>query len=152
MPDIAFTSLNLTAIQQGWQEDLGAFLHLSVQSPSQIQESFQAGEYQILLMPFTPASDDVAALFGAFASDSRPNYFGYQNVVFDDLLRSAEVQPTARLAVEKYAQAESLLLSDGVVVPLFFETSYLALGNETSDLVYSPLGDQVFFKYARRED
>jgi oligopeptide transport system substrate-binding protein len=152
MPELAFSSLNIGEMQQGWQKYLSAYLNFSVESPAQIETSFRTGEYQMLIMPFTPASDDVASLLAAFTSDSRQNYFGYQNVLYDNLLASAGIQPTAQLATEKYAQAESLILSDAVVIPLFFETSYLALGHDATDLVYSPLGDMIYFKYGRRVD
>jgi ABC-type oligopeptide transport system substrate-binding subunit len=152
MPELAFSSLNISEIQQGWQKYLSAYLNFTVESPAQIETSFRTGEYQILIMPFTPASDDVASLLAAFTSDSRQNYFGYQNALYDDLLQSAGMQPTTQLAAEQYAAAESLLLSDAVVIPLFFETSYLALGHDTTDLVYSPLGDMIYFRDARRED
>jgi oligopeptide transport system substrate-binding protein len=150
MPELASAALNIGRVREGWQQHLAAYPSFAVESPAQIEERFRGGDYQILIMPMTPATGDIEAIMAAFTSGSPQNYFGYKSALYDELFANAAVQPTSKLAAEKYAQAEQMILADAVVVPLFFETSYLASQNETRDVVYSPFGDILLFKYGRR--
>lgn len=151
VPEEAKTALNVNAIQQGWQKEIAAFFNFEVVSATEIQQRLRDGEYQMMIMPLTPGDSDIETLLGAFTSQSTQNYFGYRSVLYDDLLDAAAALSTPGLAAEKYAQAEVRLLADAVVIPLYFEPSYIAVAKEVSGIDISPFGDSIYFKYARKE-
>lgn len=152
IPEIARDTLHIGAtVQQGWQKYLSAYINFVVATPREIENRFQTGDYQMLLMRFTPATADITSLLGAFASDSSQNHFGYNNVRYDELLQSAKDQDTVEKATEKYVQAETMLLSDAVVIPLYSQTTYLAVDSRVQGLEVSPFGDRIQFKYASKD-
>lgn len=150
VPENAKADLAADVIQQGWQKYLSAYVNFEVAGATQIQNRLRNGDYQMLLMPFTPADSDILTLLGAFRSDSAQNYFGYAHDLYDSLLEQAGAQPTPERAAAKYAQAESALLSDAVVLPVAFEPSFLALASGVECLEISPFGDYIYFKYAQK--
>lgn len=151
IPEDAKTQLNMGELQQGWQKVLSAYVNFETYTAAEVQRRLYSGEYQMLVMPMSPANADVETLLGAFRSDSNQNYFGYRSAVYDSLLDSAAAQNTPTDAIDKYAQAEKQLLIDATVIPLYSETSYLALANGVRDLEVSPFGDHVYFKYALKD-
>ena len=85
-----------------------------------------------------------------FSSASTQNLTGYGNADFDTLL-AATASLSGQEAYEVYAQAEEMLLYDAPVIPLFFETSYYAMGPDVSGIEFSPFLSGVYFKYARKK-
>jgi len=57
-----------------------------------------------------------------FHSRSARNFFGYANVVVDDLLASARTAGDPQRRVELYRRAEQLILEDAPIVPFFHHT------------------------------
>lgn len=151
IPEEARLSLNIGELQQGWQKVLAAYINFDNATASQIQGSLSSSDFQMLVMPMTPGNSDITTLLSAFRSDSPQNYFGYRSAVYDALIDSAQDQVTPEAAAEKYAQAEKQLLIDAAVIPLFYETSYLAMSGGTSDIEVSSFGDHVYFKYALKD-
>lgn len=151
VPDYVNGELGIATMQQNWQKYLAAYVNFEVAGIGQIQSRLRDGDYQMILMPMTPSDGSVWTILGAFHSESEQNYFGYSSPVFDELLEQAAIQPSAQSAAEKYAKAEATLLADAVIVPLYFETTYYATAKGVSNVVTSPFGDQIFFKYATKE-
>jgi len=77
------------------------------------------------------------SLFGSMSSD---NYLDYQNREFDDVLRRAAktLDPDRRAAL--YQKAQALLLSDNVVVPVYFDVRYTLIRPELKGLRVTPIG------------
>lgn len=150
IPELVASALNLNALQQGWQSRLSAYLNFTIESPAQIQNRFASGDYQMLIMPFTPESPEVSALLEVFTSDATQNRFGYHNPVYDELIQQARDAQTVQDTMEKYLLAEKMILSDAVVIPLYFETTYLAFSKDVQDIQVSPFGERIIFKYASR--
>ena len=69
---------------------------------------------------------------------------------FDALLDSASTLSGIEL-FDAYRQAETLLLEDGAVIPLYFETSYYASGKGVTGIGFSPFLTGVSFQSADRE-
>lgn len=151
VPERGRLALNVGQLQQGWQRDLEAYMNFEVTSVSEIQNKLRSGDYQMLILPMTPANSNIRTLLGAFTSDSGQNYFGYRNALYDELLETAANQVNPQQAAERYAQAETILLSDAVVIPLFYETTYLAESEGVRDLGVSVFGDRIYFKYALKD-
>lgn len=52
--------------------------------------------------------------------------------------------------IETFAQAEQMLLQDGIVFPLFCETTNYALDSGVTGIEFSPFDGGVFFRDAKK--
>lgn len=150
VPDSPGATIYMGLAQQSWQKHLSAYINLEKKTALQVEDALRAGEYQMLLMPFSPATPRIQSLLGVFASDAGQNYFGYRNGRYDALLAEALRSTGEQQALEKYRQAESMLLLDAVVIPVYFETTYLAAAQDVQGLEFSPFAGRLSFKYATK--
>lgn len=137
-------------MQQSWQKHLGAYINVEAATAAQITQRFRDGNYQILLMPFSPAGGQVGSLLGVFHSASSQNYTGYQNPRYDALLSQAAGTSAAAI-VDAYRRAEIMLLSDAVVMPLYFETTTYAISQKVQGIEIAPFAGRIYFKRAARK-
>lgn len=147
--DEAFAS-SLEYIKQVWQRDVSAFATVETMSLNNIYNKIGQGDYEMALIPITPSYDNPASILGQFLSGSGQNTAGYSNSAYDALL--ADQTGSAQKVVERFAQAEQMLLSDGVVLPLFYETSNYALDKGVTGIKFSPFDGGVFFRDARKKE
>lgn len=84
--------------------------------------------------------DPESLLLTLFGSGQADNYVGYSNPEFDRLLSDAasERDPDKRAAL--YAQANQLLMDDAVVLPFFYDRSYMVVRPWVQGLHVTPLG------------
>lgn len=150
LPESEKDSPVMQILRTNWQKHLSLYLKFNSQEPDELQSRFQQGDYEMLIMPITPSSNEISTLLNAFTTESSQNYFHYYNPVYDQLIASAKQKINTAEAAKKYAQAETLLLSDATVVPLYFELNYLAVADGVSDLQFSAFGDMISFKYATK--
>lgn len=109
-----------------------------------------AGDFSAAILPLTADYSSPDALFSYFRSDSGQNFSGYQNAEFDALLASV-ASLDAQGQLEAYRDAERLLLSDGAVIPLYFETTCYATARGVSGIEFSPFLTGISFRNAMRE-
>lgn len=152
VPDTPASSLYVGMMQQGWQQNLSAYINITKATPLQIEERLQTEDYQMLLMPFSPASPRMGSLLGVFASGSGQNYFGYYSALYDQAVENAASADSIEKSGEAYARAEALLLGDAVVIPLYFETSYYAFAKGTTGIEIAPFAGRINFKYGEKTD
>ena len=150
VPDTANAALYMGLAQQSWQKHLSCYISLEKKTARQIDEAFREGSYQMLLMPFSPSGPQIQSLLGVFATASPQNYFGYHNARYDELCAAMQREPSAETALEKYRQAEVMLLSDAVIIPVYFETGYYAAAPNVQGVELSPFAGRLLFKYATK--
>lgn len=136
-------------VQKGFQQ-LSVFTGL-VQLPEQeLLSRVRAGNFKAAIIPLSASYSSPDAVLSYYRTGAAENFSGYSNESFDALLDSVStLDGTARY--ETYAQAERFLLSDGAVIPLYFETSYYATAKGVSGVEFSPFLSNVYFKYARKQ-
>ena len=150
VPETDDHALYAGLVQQNWQQYLSAFINIERTTAHNIEQRLVSGDYQMLLMPFSPAGPRVDSLLGVFSSHSSQNYFGYHSSVYDMMLQSAAHTGSAEEAAAGYARAEALLLGDAVILPLYGEATCYAMGDTVSGIEIFPFGGQVYFKYAQK--
>jgi oligopeptide transport system substrate-binding protein len=91
--------------------------------------------------------DPESLLLTLFGSGQPDNYVGYSNPEFDALLRQAAAEQDPDVRVQLYAQANQLLMDDAVVLPFYYDRSYMLVRPWVHGLTITPLGilylDQV---------
>jgi len=84
-------------------------------------------QYDFYTMGWYGDYSDPVNFLDLFTTDNGYAKFmgGYSNEEYDKLIAQAKSSTDDAERLELYAQAEKILLEDGGVVPLFFETSYI---------------------------
>lgn len=137
-------------IQQGWQQYLDVHVYLEPAPDETLEARLTGGDFQMLLLCCAPSDANPDALFRRFESGGRENYYGYRNPRFDQALAQARQETDPVAALEQYALAERLLIADGVVIPLFAETSFYAVSQELTGVEISPFGRVILFRGASK--
>ena len=145
--DDAYASV-IGYIAQVWQKDISAFVGVEKLSLSDLYARVDQGDYEMALIPLTPSYDNPVSILDRFVSSSSQNSVGYSNPDYDALL--ANQIGSAQEVVAKFAQAEQMLLEDGVILPLFCETTNYALDSGVTGIEFSPFSGGVFFRDAKK--
>jgi ABC-type transport system substrate-binding protein len=91
--------------------------------------------------------DPESLLLTLFGTGQADNYVGYSNPDFDAILQQAAAEQDADVRVQLYAQANQLLMDDAVVLPFYYDRSYMLVRPWVHGLNVTPLGilslDQV---------
>ncbi len=91
--------------------------------------------------------DPESLLLTLFGTGQPDNYVGYSNPEFDSLLQQAASEQDPDIRVQLYSQANQLLMDDAVVLPFFYDRSYMLVRPWVHGLELTPLGiltlDQV---------
>ena len=76
---------------------------------------------------------------------------GWQNDQMVGYMNGAKNASTASGVLSSYRSAERLLTQNGVVLPLFYETSYYVTAPSVTGLRFSPFGCHVSFAEGRKK-
>lgn len=109
------------AVSAMWRDALGVEVELAKKEWLQFLADRQnRNSWQIMRFAWTGDFNDAMTFAGLFTSDSPQNLPAYRNTAYDDFLQRAtgEMDATARAAL--MAQAESLLLAEYPIAPLYF--------------------------------
>ncbi len=136
-------------IQQMWQRNLSLYVNIQQLPQQELSKKVAAGDYDIAILPFTSNRPDPSGLLGQFVSGAAGNLTGYADGEYDLTVSQAEASGTVQEMVRLFAKAEDLLLSEAVVVPLYFETTCFAMGKGVLGVEYSPYSGKLFFHHAR---
>jgi peptide/nickel transport system substrate-binding protein/oligopeptide transport system substrate-binding protein len=84
--------------------------------------------------------DPESLLLTLFGSGQADNYVGYSNPDFDSLLQQAAEERDPDVRVQLYQQANQLLMDDAVVLPFYYDRSYMLVRPWVHGLKVTPLG------------
>ncbi len=91
--------------------------------------------------------DPESLLLTLFGTGEADNYVGYSNPEFDSLLRQAASEQDPEVRVQLYTQANQVLMDSAVVLPFYYDRSYMLMRPWVHGLAVTPLGilslDQV---------
>jgi len=110
-------------LQQQWREVLGlevALVNLESQSFRPLQRAL---EYQMSHSSWIGDYLDPLTFLELFHSNSSNNRTGFADHEYDSLLDEATARPVANERYELLAEAEALLLSEAIVLPLLVDVS-----------------------------
>ncbi len=108
------------AVQEMWRRNLGITVRLRNLEMKAVQAERRSGRYQIILADWVADYFDADTFLNAWRGDSGNNQTGWSSADFDALLTAAArtVDPVARTRLLQ--RAETLLLDDAPVIPLYF--------------------------------
>ncbi|HZJ77734.1 MAG TPA: peptide ABC transporter substrate-binding protein [Clostridia bacterium] len=139
---------------QKWQEVFGLSMNVSIEvlEISNLKSRVKGLDYELAFYPVT-ANDSLTANFlKSFTSHNPNNVFGYGSQIYDSLLDKIPTVSNLLQAAQGCAQAEAHLIQNGVMYPVFSQSSYFALAQGVSGIYPHPEGNNVSFIKAMRKD
>jgi oligopeptide transport system substrate-binding protein len=138
------------AIQQMWKKELGVDIRLFNQEWKVYLQKQQMLDFSVSRAGWAGDYPDAATFLEIFLSDSGNNQTGWKNAEYDRLFAAANKQMNVKARNEMMAQAESILLREAPIIPLFFYTNFGFLRPEV--LGFEPnLIDRPFLRYISKQ-
>ena len=133
---------------QSWQAVLGVAFNVSVEITDEftLQSRIKKGDFQLALGEITYSGNTAQDAALKFTSDSRDNIFGYSSKSYDNKVKAIALSNGITAKAEATLKAEKHLADAAVILPLYEVNSYVAYGNEISNISYNSTGDVLYFK------
>ena len=138
--------------QRIWAKELSVYVNFELLEENELLSRIKKSDYQIALMPVTPADDSAIGVVSAFTSDSPFNYCNMNDEYFDELVGRAMHSSDVKASIKLLKNAEQYLIEKAAVVPIFSGKRYFASGEKVSGISVSIYEKTCFFKYAKRKD
>jgi oligopeptide transport system substrate-binding protein len=112
------------AVQAMWRRELGVETHIVAMDQASALEQRRNLAYQIIRSDWSADYlDDPLAFLRVFAGDSSDNHTGWKNAAYDALLDQAERTADRVRRNVLLGQAETILLEDAPLIPLYHLTT-----------------------------
>jgi oligopeptide transport system substrate-binding protein len=126
-PDIAYSFATTTAnqrraefLQQQWKQNLNINIQLNSMESKAYQAAFKAKQYDLAFGGWGADYPDPQDFFATlFSCKGGNNKYNYCNPTFDQLVAQADTGIDLNERVQLYNQAQTILVQDAPVVPLF---------------------------------
>ena len=115
------------AVQEMWRRELGVEVRLQNQDFKVVLAQRRLGQFQILLSDWVGDYLDPSTFLNLWRSDGANNHTGWSNLEYDTLLFAAARNPDPEARADQLRRAESLLLGEAPVIPLFHHTHVFLL-------------------------
>jgi oligopeptide transport system substrate-binding protein len=115
------------ALQAMWYEHLGLTIELRNMENKTVLEARRSGDYTLLRSVWIADYGDPASFLEVFRSDSSNNYTGWADPDYDRLLFEANRTRDSAARFELLRQAETRLLNQAPIIPLYTFTHVFAI-------------------------
>ncbi len=106
--------------QRNIKENLGVEIQIQNVEWKSLLKLLHAGEYQMARSSWCADYPDPASFLEVFVTGGENNYPGYASPDFDKLLRQASAETNAPARKKLLAAAETMLLKDQPIIPVYF--------------------------------
>ena len=130
---------------KNWRNQLGATTQIRPITEEELWRRWETGEFQALVLPFTPTDSSPESLLKLFKSTAAGNGASYQSPQFDRFLAEAITAQTPELAIMRLSQAERILLADAVLIPAYTQSTTYALSKDATGVEMYPFGGMIRF-------
>lgn len=136
-------------IINSWQKHVGVELNgnVSVLEKNDFDKALGKKEFDIAIYPVSVSSSDAKALMSVFASDSKDNFIGYSSEEYDRILADLTASPTQ----ENLSYAQSFLIENAIVTPLYFDSRYFVCAEGVSGIYFVQDTSNVYFRNGRKQ-
>jgi oligopeptide transport system substrate-binding protein len=129
------------ALADAWRRTLGIETEIvELEWKAYLAQREQPGDCDLLRFGWSADYVDPEAFLALFASGHPQNVSGYSNARYDALLRDATLATTHERRNALLAEAESVLLDDGVVIPVFHRVAKRLVKPYVAGVTPNPLG------------
>lgn len=135
------------AIQDQWKEVLGLSVPLKGLDMKSQLSSLEERSYSIALDFWLVQYPDPIGILERFKhQQAKKNFPGYNNPKYTDFLDQAAATNDTTLRMQYLEQAESLIIADMPLTPLFHFNQAVLSSNRFTDIEFSPIGNLIYKK------
>ena len=138
------------AVQQMWKEYLNIDSTVSQEEWATFQNTRLNKEFVVARHGWIGDYNDPMTFLGVFLSYSAQNDGGYSNRDYDNNLKIAMSTTDQKVRMEAMHKAETILMQDMGLIPIYFYTDPIMVSKKLKGVVYDPLGWHKFL-YAELE-
>lgn len=134
-------------LSQVIQRELNLFLTVETVDQSEFDSRLASGNYDLAIVSLEADFDHPISILEDFQTGSAENNTGYSDSTLDSYLDQLYRGSDGEAGLCKLA--EQHLLDSGIFLPLYYQTSYLAVNKSVSGVFLNPQNGAVDFRYAR---
>lgn len=136
---------------QNWQSALGITLMLQLETVErpELRTRVESGDYEIAFAPVEAAGSSAVNFLSRFASGANGNLLNYSSEAYNKLIASMNTASAEQLP-GLCKQAEEHLIQNGLVYPLYAESSFCAMAANVSGITLRALDGSVSFLKGER--
>lgn len=133
------------SLLEQWRLNLNIYINLEPLSQNDLNSRIKSGNYQIALYLIQGKDDNPLTLLKAFETGHPENKISCSNLQFDQLLTNISKTTSSQGRITLISQAEQLLLEEGAVLPLFYESRYYGTTQNISKAGFRPFNGVIDF-------
>lgn len=135
-------------IVNSWQKNVGVELNGTVSALEQkdFDSAIAKKEFDIAIFPLSSASSDAKSLLSVFTSGSKDNFIGYTSEEYDRIFADLTESPTQK----NLSYAQSFLIENSIVTPLYFESRYFVCAEGVSGIYFVYDTSNIYFCKGRK--
>lgn len=137
----------LHLVTQNWQTLFGFYIGIEEVPSEEYESRLIDGDYVMAVYPLSGDYNSPLSILEKFESVN--NDFGYSNASFQQIVDEIKQLGNYNDGVEKYIEAEKMILNDFVFIPVFYKKEYEILGAGNHDILFDPFTKQLFFRHAK---
>lgn len=149
-PDNASVKLVLNQMIADWNVKFKNYFSMEPLDAETLSARLKSGNYQIAICPIQPKSSDPYGTLSLFQSGNTENPAQWSSPGFDAKLEDAR-RKTGTAAAAAYMEAETMLGSQAVFYPLYYDKSYYASAKGVTGIVFHPFSTSIDFIQAGKE-
>ena len=100
--------------------------------------------YQLSRMGWTGDYNDPMTMLDVMLSYGGINHSGFANANYDRLILMAKQSPDNKVRMDAMRQAESILMDEMPIIPLYYRADALMISPKLKGVVLNPLGRHKF--------
>ena len=144
----ATNTLIVENCQDQWQRTLGINVEIEYVTYKAMLADRRNGDFELVYAGWMPDYDDPYTYLSYFLSDSYENGGKFASAKYDELVRGGCATSDAQTRLAMYAEAETILLEEGGIVPLQIRQVPFAYDKNLKGLVRFYLGADIDYTYA----
>lgn len=132
--DTTYGKLQAEYFKEQWSKNLGVDVQIDIMPFKARLEATKNGNFDIMFSGWAPDFNDPMTFLSLLTTDNTNNLGKYSNPKYDELIAQAmtEVDATKRQAL--LIEAETLLLSDAAITPLYFSCVPYAISSKLTGM------------------
>lgn len=134
------------SITDTWSNLFGVTILIDPLTSEDFKNALDNKDYQIAIYNITAENERPYSFLSYFLSTN--DFFGYNDLEVDTILKSAEQSLTIDDTINMYAKVEKSIIQQNVFVPLYYKKTYLVCANGIDNMEYNPFNNQMDFSYA----
>lgn len=133
------------AIQEMWNKNLNINMELVNMEARVHYPALEDGNFQVARAGWIGDYNHPMTFLDLLLSESGNNYTQVKNEEFDKYILEAKMASDEKKAAELMHKAEDLIMENQMVIPIYYYTLPMMMGQHVKDWYRSPLG-QIYFK------